>query len=219
MSVDTPPPRHETTKQQHQQLRASDETKHDDDASNEPLLCCGNKGKNIDDITRSMMESDSPPSSNDRKRKENDISDPEQHNAMTTHRRPYKKRSTTTLQDSDMTYALPMTLQTVLVDEWQAITQQQLLHQLPASVTIHKVLEHYVKTTTTTTNSSNSKEADANKAIVTAKDDAENYMEDANRAKTDLESSSDQDCCQQLRELFQRLPFDWRPLLTFRPVK
>ena len=49
------------------------------------------------------------------------------------------------MTEQDVTMNLPFTLQTVLVEEWECICRQQLLHTLPAKVPIAKVLDHFVK--------------------------------------------------------------------------
>jgi len=86
-----------------------------------------------------------------RKRK-SDVAEPSKATSVSSRkRRTTKNRKTLPYADY---CELPITLQTVLVEEWERLTRpiqhtgkppSRLVHSLPASVTIHQVLKHFAK--------------------------------------------------------------------------
>jgi hypothetical protein len=58
-------------------------------------------------------------------------------------------------------FELPMTLKTILVDEWTHVMRLQHVHEIPAAVPIHTLLQHYLKQDDTSSNLKHSSRDDA----------------------------------------------------------
>ena len=102
-----------------------------------------------DDVENEEIVVNSTPSGSKRK---SDAAEPSKAASVASRkRRTTKNRKTLPYADY---CELPVTLQTVLVEEWERLTRpipntgtppSRLVHSLPASVTIHQVLKHFAK--------------------------------------------------------------------------
>ncbi|GKZ00353.1 hypothetical protein MPSEU_000988300 [Mayamaea pseudoterrestris] len=103
--------------------------------------------------------------------------------------------------EQDVCFALPFTLRTVLVDEYEAICGSNLRHDLPAAVSIDKVLDHFCK---------EERKQQKQTHVVDESGDAITN-EDANATEAATDAAKDHlsrvEFCNQLRQLFhQALP-------------